>query len=72
MDSFVVDEVPSPSCTDAGSYTYEPYETCYGCGGKGWVNTRAGADRCPVCLGNGYVAKDPLRPKKYEVIITCG
>jgi len=26
---------------------------CHGCGGKGWVQTWRGAERCPVCLGTG-------------------
>ena len=29
------------------------YTLCHGCGGKGWVETSRGAERCPVCNGTG-------------------
>jgi len=28
---------------------------CYGCGGRGWVETSKGAQRCPICNGVGVI-----------------
>lgn len=28
---------------------------CHGCAGCGWVDTKKGAQICPVCHGKGYL-----------------
>ena len=30
---------------------------CHGCGGRGWVETKKGAEICPICGGKGYIIK---------------
>jgi len=32
-----------------------PFPCCHGCGGKGWVDTKKGAQICPICHGKGYL-----------------
>lgn len=36
-------------------------DRCHGCGGSGWVETKRGAERCPICHGRGRVPHDSTR-----------
>lgn len=55
---------------------YKPWsetrETCHGCDGKGWVDTKLGAERCPTCGGSGHVPMDYMRPSGPCRIIWTG
>jgi len=31
------------------------YIICHGCDGKGWVDTKIGAQICPICNGSGIL-----------------
>ncbi len=38
--------------TEVASVTYP---RCHGCDSKGWVDTKKGAQVCPICYGKGYL-----------------
>jgi len=40
-----------------GTCDTNPYKTCHGCNGKGWVEVSGKAQLCPVCNGEGKVLK---------------